>query len=87
MFIVVRPHRDGYRVAVARHKDVPAFGPPVKPFYAQHELRDFLLSKAINAETACHKCAKFKQMGECDLSCDRRPGSGNSKQFRGIEFR
>ena len=62
VFLVVRPHHDGYRVAVARHKDVQPFGPPLKSFYAKHEIRDFLLSKVVNAENTCHKCSKFKQM-------------------------
>ncbi|CAG2108537.1 unnamed protein product [Medioppia subpectinata] len=62
VFLVVRPHHNGYRVAVARHKDVPPFGPPLKPFYRREELRAFLLAKVLNAENACHRCAKFKQM-------------------------
>lgn len=54
VFIVVKPLQGGkyYRVAVARHRLVPLFGPPLKPYYTRHELRDFILTKIINAENA-----------------------------------
>lgn len=54
VFIIVKPVQNGkyFRVAVARHKLVPLFGPPLKPYYTRHELKDFILTKIINAENA-----------------------------------
>lgn len=54
VFIIVKPIENGklFRVAVARHKLVPLFGPPVKPYYTKQELKDFILTKIINAENA-----------------------------------
>ncbi|XP_054153028.1 signal-induced proliferation-associated 1-like protein 1 [Oppia nitens] len=62
VFVVVRPHANGYRVAVARHKDVAPFGPPLRSWFSTAEIRDFLLTKVLNAEGACHRCSKFRQM-------------------------
>ena len=54
VFIIVKPFQNGkyFRVAIARHKLVPLFGPPVKPYYTRQELREFILTKIINAENA-----------------------------------
>ena len=54
VFIIIKPINNGqfYRVAVARHRQVPLFGPPLKPYYSRHELKDFILTKIINAENA-----------------------------------
>ena len=44
---------------------MPVFGPalPDPPvFGSAAELRDFLLTKLINAEIACYKSAKFSQL-------------------------
>ncbi|XP_055644426.1 signal-induced proliferation-associated 1-like protein 2 isoform X2 [Toxorhynchites rutilus septentrionalis] len=70
VFIIVRavnPCTDHtqYRVAVSRSKEVPVFGPPVRPsaLYAKGKhFADFLLSKVINAENAAHRSEKFATM-------------------------
>ncbi|KYO32686.1 signal-induced proliferation-associated 1-like protein 3 [Alligator mississippiensis] len=70
VFIVVRAHSPCtdsvcYSVAVTRSKDVPPFGPPIPrgaTFRRSELFRDFLLAKAVNAEHAAHKSAKFKAM-------------------------
>lgn len=52
-------------VSVSRSKDVPAFGPPIPKgvtFPKSAVFRDFLLTKAINAENAAHKSDKFRVM-------------------------
>lgn len=52
-------------VAVARSRDVPAFGPPIPKdvkFPKSSVFRDFLLTKVINAENAAHKSDKFRAM-------------------------
>lgn len=52
-------------MAVTRSKDVPPFGPPIPrgaTFRRSELFRDFLLAKAVNAEHAAHKSAKFKAM-------------------------
>ncbi|GAA6074554.1 signal-induced proliferation-associated 1-like protein 1 isoform X1 [Tachysurus ichikawai] len=52
-------------VAVARSRDVPAFGPPIPEdmmFPKSSVFRDFLLTKVINAENAAHKSDKFRAM-------------------------
>lgn len=52
-------------VAVTRSKDVPPFGPPIPAgvtFRKSDVFRAFLLAKAINAENAAHKSAKFRTM-------------------------
>lgn len=54
-----------YRVAVARSKEVPVFGPPIRPSatYARGKsFTDFLLSKVINGENAAHRSQKFATM-------------------------
>ncbi|XP_055496813.1 signal-induced proliferation-associated 1-like protein 1 isoform X2 [Leucoraja erinacea] len=70
VFVIVRVHNPCtenvcYSVAVARSKDVPAFGPPIPSgvtFPKSTVFRDFLLAKVINAENAAHKSEKFRAM-------------------------
>uniref|UniRef100_A0A673IS76 Signal-induced proliferation-associated 1-like protein 1 n=1 Tax=Sinocyclocheilus rhinocerous TaxID=307959 RepID=A0A673IS76_9TELE len=70
VFVVVRAHNPCsentcYGVAVARSRDVPAFGPPIPEdatFPKSTVFRDFLLAKVINAENAAHKSDKFRAM-------------------------
>ncbi|KAG5278416.1 hypothetical protein AALO_G00098750 [Alosa alosa] len=70
VFIIVRAHSPctedvSYSVSVSRSKDVPAFGPPIPKgvtFPKSAVFRDFLLTKAINAENAAHKSDKFRAM-------------------------
>ncbi|XP_053575956.1 LOW QUALITY PROTEIN: signal-induced proliferation-associated protein 1 [Bombina bombina] len=69
VFLVVRvyqpctPHTS-YSVSVSRTADTPQFGPPLttKCFRHSPELRDFLLSKAINGENAAERGGKFLAM-------------------------
>ncbi|XP_031418467.1 signal-induced proliferation-associated 1-like protein 2 isoform X2 [Clupea harengus] len=70
VFIIVRAHSPctenvSYSVSVSRSKDVPAFGPPIPKgvtFPKSAVFRDFLLTKAINAENSAHKSDKFRAM-------------------------
>lgn len=70
VFIIVRainPCTDNthYRVAVSRSKEVPVFGPPIRPgaMYSRGKnFTDFLLAKVINAENAAHRSEKFATM-------------------------
>ncbi|XP_051967068.1 signal-induced proliferation-associated 1-like protein 2 isoform X2 [Xyrauchen texanus] len=70
VFIIVKVHNPCtdhvcYSVAVARSKDVPAFGPPIPKgvmFPKSAVFRDFLLAKVINGENAAHKSEKFRAM-------------------------
>ncbi|XP_055042338.1 signal-induced proliferation-associated 1-like protein 1 isoform X2 [Misgurnus anguillicaudatus] len=70
VFVIVRVHNacsenTCYSVAVARSRDVPAFGPPIPEdatFPKSTVFRDFLLAKVINAENAAHKSDKFRAM-------------------------
>ncbi|KAF5900074.1 signal-induced proliferation-associated 1-like protein 1 isoform X1, partial [Clarias magur] len=70
VFVVVQVHNPCsentcYSVAVARSRDVPAFGPPIPKdvkFPKSSVFRDFLLTKVINAENAAHKSDKFRAM-------------------------
>ncbi|XP_039452498.1 signal-induced proliferation-associated 1-like protein 2 isoform X1 [Culex pipiens pallens] len=70
VFLIVRAvnpctEHTQYRVAVSRSKEVPVFGPPVRPgaHYAKGKhFADFLLSKVINAENAAHRSEKFATM-------------------------
>ncbi|XP_052743347.1 rap1 GTPase-activating protein 1 isoform X1 [Bicyclus anynana] len=69
-FIVVTPVEtaDGetrYKVAVTGRHDVPFFGPtlPQPPIFKKgRELKEFLLTKLINAENACYKAFKFAEL-------------------------
>lgn len=70
IFIIVKVHNPCtehvcYSVAVARSKDVPAFGPSIPKgvmFPKSAVFRDFLLAKVINGENAAHKSEKFRVM-------------------------
>uniref|UniRef100_A0A8C2JAL8 Signal-induced proliferation-associated 1 like 2 n=1 Tax=Cyprinus carpio TaxID=7962 RepID=A0A8C2JAL8_CYPCA len=70
VFIIIKVHNPCtehvcYSVAVARSKDVPAFGPPIPKgvmFPKSAVFRDFLLAKVINGENAAHKSEKFRAM-------------------------
>lgn len=70
VFVIVRvvnPCSDNthYRVAVSRSKEVPVFGPPIRPnaYYSRGKnFADFLLAKVINAENAAHRSEKFATM-------------------------
>uniref|UniRef100_A0A915LK30 Rap-GAP domain-containing protein n=1 Tax=Meloidogyne javanica TaxID=6303 RepID=A0A915LK30_MELJA len=70
VFIVIRVSNPltenvSYRVAVARAKDVPAFGPPVSSsavYQKSTHFHDFLITKIINAENAVHRSRKFASM-------------------------
>lgn len=56
-----------YGIAVSRAKDVPAFGPPLKPgatYQKCADFHDFLLTKVINAENAVHRSKKFASMAK-----------------------
>ncbi|XP_035705517.1 rap1 GTPase-activating protein 1 isoform X3 [Folsomia candida] len=69
-FIVVQViERNGpntrYKVNVTARDDVPFFGPtvPSPPIFDNGpELREFLLTKLINAESACYKAEKFSKL-------------------------
>ncbi|CAH0720339.1 unnamed protein product, partial [Brenthis ino] len=69
-FIVVTPvdAADGetrYKVAITARSDVPFFGPtlPQPPIFRKgRELKEFLLTKLINAENACYQAAKFAEL-------------------------
>lgn len=69
-FVVVTPveSADGeirYRVGVTARDDVPFFGPtlPQPPIFRRgRELKEFLLTKLINAENACYKADKFARL-------------------------
>ncbi|KAL8581857.1 hypothetical protein ACOMHN_010231 [Nucella lapillus] len=64
----VNPNTDHttYRVCVAARQDVPPFGPSldISVFSKGAELRDFVLTKLINAELACYKANQFAKLGE-----------------------
>ncbi|OCT81656.1 hypothetical protein XELAEV_18024164mg [Xenopus laevis] len=69
IFIVVRVQNactahTSYSVAVSRSADTPFFGPALPPTNFAHspELRDFLLSKAVNGENAAEHGGKFLAM-------------------------
>jgi RAP1 GTPase activating protein 1 len=54
-----------YRVSVTARADVPYFGPslPSPPVFRRGpEFREWLLTKLINAETACYKAEKFSKL-------------------------
>lgn len=70
VFVIVRvvnpcSENTHYRVAVSRSKEVPVFGPPIRPgaMYSRGKnFNDFLLAKIINAENAAHRSEKFSTM-------------------------
>ncbi|XP_030012931.1 rap1 GTPase-activating protein 2 [Sphaeramia orbicularis] len=54
-----------YQVSVTAREDVPPFGPvlPDPPIFTDHSLlRDFLLTKLINAEISCYKAERFSKL-------------------------
>uniref|UniRef100_T1JHZ5 Rap-GAP domain-containing protein n=1 Tax=Strigamia maritima TaxID=126957 RepID=T1JHZ5_STRMM len=54
-----------YKVSVTARDDVPFFGPTLpnpSVFKRGPEFREFLLTKLINAETACYKAEKFSKL-------------------------
>jgi len=67
-YIVVRPEPqqpDRYRVAVTARADVPGFGPalPSPPVLQRGpHLRQWLLDKLVNAETACYQAVRFRKL-------------------------
>ncbi|CAK1555815.1 unnamed protein product [Leptosia nina] len=68
-FIVVTPieveGETRYKVVVTARGDVPFFGPTLPQpsiFRKGRELKDFLLTKLINAENACYKAKKFAEL-------------------------
>ncbi|KAJ8276563.1 hypothetical protein COCON_G00083150 [Conger conger] len=70
VFIIVQVHNPCtdhtyYRVAVTRSKDIPLFGPLFPSgarFPGSPAFRNFLLAKAVNAESAAEKSEKFRSM-------------------------
>lgn len=57
--------KNRYKVNVTARDDVPFFGPPLPnpPIFSPGpEFREFLLTKLINAETACYKADKFSRL-------------------------
>jgi len=63
VFLVYR-----YKVNVTARDDVPFFGPPLPspPIFTKGtEFKEFLLTKLINAETACYKAEKFSKLEVC----------------------
>ncbi|XP_064611477.1 rap1 GTPase-activating protein 1-like isoform X3 [Liolophura sinensis] len=71
-YIVIQPidpNTDStrYKVSVTARDDVPFFGPTLPTpavFKKGPEFRDFLLTKLINAETACYKADQFAKLEE-----------------------
>ncbi|XP_041708562.1 rap1 GTPase-activating protein 2-like [Coregonus clupeaformis] len=77
-FLVVRRVRKGvggegeeaggggvFQVSVAAREDVPPFGPslPDPPIFTESSLlREFLLTKLINAEISCYKAERFSRL-------------------------
>lgn len=69
-FIVVQPLEPNtpncrYKISVTARDDVPFFGPTLPQpsvFKKGPELKEFLLTKLINAENACYKADKFAQL-------------------------
>ncbi|KAL3076246.1 hypothetical protein niasHS_013517 [Heterodera schachtii] len=70
-YLVVHPIEPGtdrtrYRVSMTARDDVPFFGPtlPRSSIVWKCQLRDFLLTKLINAENAAYKAEKFAKLAE-----------------------
>ncbi|KAL7394057.1 hypothetical protein ABVT39_019884 [Epinephelus coioides] len=71
-FLVVRRIQDpeetgetAYQVSVTAREDVPPFGPvlPDPPIFRDRSLlREFLLTKLINAEISCYKAERFSRL-------------------------
>lgn len=64
-FIVIQPHtRRTYKISVTARDGVPFFGPalPRSGIILKRNLKQFLLTKLINAENACYKAEKFAKL-------------------------
>uniref|UniRef100_H3CRJ1 Si:ch1073-90m23.1 n=1 Tax=Tetraodon nigroviridis TaxID=99883 RepID=H3CRJ1_TETNG len=71
-FLVVRripnpekTDKTAYQVSVTAREDVPPFGPvlPDPPIFTEQSLlREFLLTKLINAEISCYKAQQFSRL-------------------------
>jgi RAP1 GTPase activating protein 1 len=64
-FIVIQPHTNRtYKISVAARDGVPFFGPalPKSGIIGKNHLKEFLLTKLINAENACYKAEKFAKL-------------------------
>ncbi len=64
-FIVIQPHtRRTYKISVTARDGVPFFGPalPRNGIIKKRHLKQFLLTKLINAENACYKAEKFAKL-------------------------
>lgn len=64
-FIVINKHNSNcYRLSVAAREGVPFFGPPLPKngIIRKECLKEFLLTKLINAENACYKSEKFAKL-------------------------
>lgn len=64
-FIVVQPHTNSsYKISVTARDGVPFFGPalPKNGILGKDQLKEFLLTKLINAENACYKAEKFAKL-------------------------
>ncbi|KAL7030320.1 hypothetical protein ACKWTF_006617 [Chironomus riparius] len=64
-FIVIQPYSNrSYKISVAARDGVPFFGPPLprNGIISKNNLKQFLLTKLINAENACYKAEKFAKL-------------------------
>ena len=58
-----------YKVSMAAKQEVADFGPPIPDpavFQKGTEFRDWLLTKALNAEFNCHNASDFKKLAVSD---------------------
>ncbi|CAM4702130.1 unnamed protein product [Leuciscus chuanchicus] len=61
-----------FQVSITAREDVPPFGPPLPtpPIFTEGSvLREFLLTKLINAEISCYKAEKFSRLESRTRSC------------------
>ncbi|KAA0703430.1 Rap1 GTPase-activating protein 2 [Triplophysa tibetana] len=61
-----------FHVSITGREDVPPFGPPLPspPIFTEGSvLREFLLTKLINAEISCYKAEKFSRLELRTRSC------------------
>ena len=67
-YIVIQPTEDNeYKISVVTKADVPEFGPDFQnegSYPRGHSFKQLLLAKLINAENACYKAHKFKDLEE-----------------------
>lgn len=64
-YIVIQPYSNRkYKMSVTARSGVPFFGPalPKNGIISKHQLKEFLLTKLINAENACYKAEKFAKL-------------------------